>query len=107
LTAEGVPYGVEAEMVPYGCYGRVRLDSSAQKRTIDGFDEFRASALVFEGSGWIQSVVGVNLSSKRAEIGLERFEYDAEIARTLADRQEARTLASKACTAPEALRMAP
>jgi hypothetical protein len=33
------------------------------------------------------------------------LKYDAEIARTLADRQEARTLASKACTDPEALRI--
>jgi hypothetical protein len=54
---------------------RLRIRTGVQRRTIDrfdGFEAFKARLACFEGSGWIQSVVGVNLSSKRAEIGLER-----------------------------------
>jgi hypothetical protein len=74
VEADGVPYGVEAVTIDYGL---VRLDSGRSKRskrTMDGFEGTDACLACFEGSRWIQSAVGVNLSSKRAEIGLERFE---------------------------------
>jgi hypothetical protein len=69
-----VSYGVEAVTIDYGL---VRLDSGRSKRskrTMNGFEGTDACLACFEGSRWIQSAVGVNLSSKRAEIGLERFE---------------------------------
>jgi hypothetical protein len=86
---------------------RLRIRTGVQRRTIDRFNGFVASALVFEGSGWIQRRLEVfrqRFWLERAENGLERRRNRQE---RLPIADSPRTLASMVCTAPKGPRTAP
>jgi hypothetical protein len=80
IEADGVPYGVEAVLIRTARLRTRTVIQSVQRRTIDRFDGFKASALVFEGSGWIQRRLG-------SDFGLEGVKNGPDRSRTLADRQ--------------------
>jgi hypothetical protein len=92
-----VPYGVEAVLIRTARLRTRTVIQSVQRRTIDRFDGFEASALIFEGSGWIQRHFGSDFGLEGAKNGLEQLEYDGD----------ARRSPIGACTLASALRMAP